>query len=105
MLYPSTCVGLRYGPGAHCLADFLGSMLTRAIPSPRRGRRTVGYRLGGWTSLPPSQPTPFNALFRQGAAVSLLRLRVAPRRGHGMLTVSAIGLALRLSLRSRLTPG
>ena len=39
------------------------------------------------------------------AAVSLLRHHVAPCGSHGMLTVSAIGLALRLILRTRLTPG
>ena len=46
---------------------------------------------------------PFNRLFRQTAAVSLLRLHIAPGGSNGILTVSAIGLALRLSLRSRLT--
>ena len=50
-------------------------------------------------------PTPFNGLFRQSAEVSLLRLHIAPRDSQGMLTLSAIGLAYRLSLRSRLTPG
>ncbi len=47
-------------------------------------------------------PTPFNRLFRQPAALSLLRHRVCTHGSNGMLTVSAIGLALRLSLRSRL---
>ena len=32
-------------------------------------------------------PTRFNALFRQCAAVSLLRLHIAPVTGNGMLTV------------------
>ena len=50
-----------------------------------------------------STPTPLNRLFRQTAAVSLPRLHVALRGSNGILTVSAIGLALRLSLRSRLT--
>ena len=47
-------------------------------------------------------PTPFNRLFRQPAALSLLRHRVCTHGSNGMLTVSAIGIALRLSLRSRL---
>ena len=80
-------------------------MVTRAVPAPRRGKGTLGFQLGRWICLPPSAPTAFNALFRQGAAVSLLRLHIADWPGHGMLTVSAIGLAVRLSLRTRLTPG
>ena len=55
--------------------------------------------------LQPSTPTPFNAPFRRCAEVSLLRLRIAPHGSHGMLTVSAIALAIRLRLRTRLTPG
>ena len=80
-------------------------MLTHAVAASRRRKRTVGFQLKGWICLPLSTPTAFNALFRQGAVVSLLRLHVAPAEGHGILTVSAIGLAVRLSLRTRLTPG
>ncbi len=47
--------------------------------------------------------TPFNLLFRQQARVSLLRLLVTPYRSNGILTVSAIGYAVRLCLRARLT--
>ena len=50
-----------------------------------------------------STPTPFNRLFRQPAGLSLLRPRVTPRGSNGILTVSSIGVAARLSLRSRLT--
>ena len=50
-----------------------------------------------------STPTPFNGLFRQPAALSLFRLHVAPCGSTGILTGSAIGLACRLSLRTRLT--
>ena len=62
-------------------------------------------RLRRWICLPPSTPTPFNRLFRQTAAVSLLRLHVARCTSNGILTVSAIGLAIRLILRTRLTLG
>ena len=51
----------------------------------------------------PPLPTRFNVLFRQHAGVSLLRLHVTPSGSNGMLTVSSIGYALRLRLRSRLT--
>ena len=60
-------------------------------------------RLSPWICLWESAPTPLNGLFRQPAAVPLLRLHVTSEGSNGMLTVSAIGLAVRLSLRTRLT--
>ena len=47
--------------------------------------------------------TLFNQLFRQLADVSLLRLSFTLLGSNGILTVSSIGFALRLILRSRLT--
>ena len=87
------------------LAGFLGSMITCTIGCLRKGFRTIRFQLRVWTFLHPSTPTPFNAVFRHRAAVSLLRHRIAPHGSHGILTVSAIGIAIRLSLRTRLTPG
>ena len=92
-------------PNRWSLAGFLGSMVTCTVGSPRRECRTIGSQLRWRTYLPPSQPTPVNVLFRQHAAVSLLRRRIALKGSHGMLTVSTIGIAHRLSLRTRLTPG
>ena len=60
-------------------------------------------RFSGWICLPRSTSTPFNHLFRQMAALSLLRLHIAMRASNGILTVSSIGLGCRLILRSRLT--
>ena len=80
-------------------------MITRAIGAPRMDCHTIRFQLGQWICLPSSQPTPFNGLFRQAAAVSRLRLHIAPADSNGMLTVSAIALAIRLKLRTRLTPG
>ena len=60
-------------------------------------------RIFRWICLPESTPTPFNRLFRQTAALSLLRHHIAPWGSNGILTVSAIGLAVRLNLRTRLT--
>ena len=77
-------------------------------PRFRPGPRPLAYfqvRLGGWTYLPPSAPTPFNPLFRPWAEVSLPRHRVAPGASAGILTGSSFGFALRLILRIRLTPG
>ena len=87
------------------LAVFLGSMVTCTIAGSRRNLHTFRFQLGMWICLHPSTPTPFNLLFRQQAAVSLLRHHVAHDGSHGILTVSAIGLAVRLILRTRLTPG
>ena len=87
------------------LADFLGSLVTGSVASDRSPPRTVGLRLRRWTFLPPSAPLPFNLLFRQQAAVSLLRPRIARSGSNGILTVSAIGIAIGLILRTRLTPG
>ena len=60
-------------------------------------------RLSPWICLRRSLPTPFNRQFRQSAGLSLLRLHFTPCNSNGILTVSSIGLAVRLSLRSRLT--
>ena len=60
-------------------------------------------RLSRWICLPRSTSTPFNRLFRQPAALSLLRHHVAGEHSTGILTRSAIGLAVRLNLRTRLT--
>ena len=60
-------------------------------------------RFSWWICLPRSTSTPFNHLFRQMAALSLLRLHITPGGSNGILTVSAIGIALRLRLRTRLT--
>ena len=87
------------------LAVFLGSLVTCTISFLRRECRTFRFQLNGWICLPISTPTPFNLLFRQQAAVSLLRHHVAHDGSHGILTVSAIALAVRLMLRTRLTPG
>ena len=60
-------------------------------------------RLSFRICLEQSTSTPFNGLFRQSAALSRLRLHVTPTGSTGILTGSAIGLAVRLSLRTRLT--
>ena len=86
------------------LADFLGSLITSTVAQPE-GLAYFQVRLSGRICLPQSAPTPFNAHFRQCAGVSLLRLHIAMQGSNGILTVSAIGLAIRLILRTRLTPG
>ncbi len=95
-----------YGTGAaHVSLSGFSRELLPSLSLRPKASRTLGVRLGGWICLPSSAPTAFNALFRQGAEVSTLRPRVAMRGSNGILTVSAIGIALRLTLRTRLTPG
>ncbi len=77
-------------------------MITRAIRSPE-GSRYCQVRLGPRASLRTSTPTPFNPLFRQGAAVSLLLPGFSRHASDVILNVSSFGLALRLILRPRLT--
>ena len=85
-----------------CLGDFLGSLITSAIWLPGGARVLSGSTVTA--DLPAmSLSTPFNLLFRQQARVSLLRLLVTPYHSNGILTVSAIGCAVRLRLRARLT--
>ena len=80
-------------------------MITCAVTLPRRAGRTLALRIKGWTFLPLSTPLRLNPLFRQGAAVSQPRHHVTLAASNGILTVSSIGLAFRLILRYRLTPG
>ena len=82
---------------AWSLAGFLGSMITCAIGAPEG----LPYCRGsaGQADLPTRPiPTPFNPGFRHGAAVSLLRRRIAAIKSTGMLTscpsASPFGLAL-----------
>ena len=75
-------------------------------PHYHRNPKVLVYyqvRLFPWICLRESTSTLFNRLFRQPAVVSLLRLHVTIGGSNGIFTVSAIGLAVRLSLRSRLT--
>ena len=72
----TTCVGLRYGQHYNKrLEDFLGSLFTIVI---QLAEAAWYCRLSAkWADLPTlSIPTGFNALFRQCADVSLLRLPI-----------------------------
>ena len=96
-----------YGTDAREL-ELSGFSRRHDYPHYRSGPEPLAYyqvRIFPCTSLRESTPTPFNLLFRQQAVVSLPRHRVALTDSDGILTVSAIGLAYRLSLRVRLTPG
>ena len=86
MLSSTTCVGLRYGLSyLKRLAGFLGSLITLSITS---AEASVYYWVSASnTDLPISDiPTPFNALFRQGAKLSLLLLSITQYVSMGILT-------------------
>ena len=85
-------------PAGWSLAGFLGNMITRVIAYRMERKAYYQGRLSRRTYLPRSTPTLFNGLFRQPAALPLFRHRVAPAGSAGMLTGSAIGLAIRLAL-------
>ena len=80
-----------------CLEDFLGSLITLSITL---AEASVYYWVSASsTDLPIVDiPTPFNALFRQGAELSLLLLSIADYGSTGILTgwpsASPFGCAL-----------
>ena len=92
-------------PARLCPADFLGSMVTCALGSLRGGCRTIGLRLCARICLRTSAPLPVNAPSVGARQCHCSVSTVARAASHGILTVSAIGFAFRLSLRTRLTPG
>ena len=87
MFYPTTCVRLRYG----LLQDMLSGFSwepdyhhCRIVPGDAPYCQVSSERV----DLPAlSITTPFNALFRQCAGVSLLRRHIAPAEGNGIFTV------------------
>ena len=97
---------MEYGcPHGSMLSGFSRRHGYPRCPSAPKRFRYCQVRLGRRICLPPSAPTPFNPLFRQRAEVSLPRHRVARAASARMLTGSPVGIALRLILRGRLTPG
>ena len=76
------------GAGMH-LAAFLGSMVTAAIRAAEALRYYQVRLRGGFASR--VSTTPFNALFRQCARLSLLRPHFVPVAGRGILTACPSG--------------
>ena len=84
------------------LAGFLGSMITCSVSA---AEALLYCRVSAHAAdLPAARlPTPFNVLFRQYAAVPLLRHRIAVRKSTGILTGCPSAASVRMRLRSRLT--
>ena len=87
------------------LADFLGSLVTRTISLPRRGCRTVRFGSGSGFACPRQHLHPSTEYSVTPRRFHCSVSTIAPYGSNGMLTVSAIALAVRLRLRTRLTPG
>ena len=105
MFYPSTCVGLRYGCPWNMLSGFSREFDYRRYQTVPKDPPYCQVRLSTRICLGESAPTLFNGDFRHPAAVSLLRLHIAPMGSSGILTASAIAFSVRMRLRTRLTPG
>ena len=92
-------------PHGLSLAVFLGSMITCTIRFFRRRPCTVTFSSECGFACTPQHlhaSTRYSVSARQcHCSVTT----IAHDGSHGILTVSAIGLAVRLSLRTRLTPG
>ena len=87
------------------LADFLGSMLTHAISFPRGGCRTIRFGSLSGFACPDRRLHPSTEYSVTPRWFHCSVSTIAPYGSNGMLTVSAIALAVRLRLRTRLTPG
>ena len=93
MLYPATCVRLRYGPHeSWMIAGFLGGPDGTLF---RLAARALLCRV--------ITPSAFNRLFRQAAVPGGPRHRVSSHAGAGILTGRPSPYASRLRLRTRLT--
>ena len=86
-----------------CLADFLGSLITHTISVPRRELRTVKFGSEGGFACPRHNLHTLTRISVSARQCHYCVTTIAPIGSHGILTVSAIGLAVRLSLRTRLT--
>ena len=87
------------------LADFLGSMITHAIRFLRGGPRTIRFGSRGGFACPDQRLHPSTEYSVTPRWFHCSVSTIAPYGSNGMLTVSAIALAVRLRLRTRLTPG
>ena len=92
-------------PRELCLADFLGSMITLALRLPRRGPRTIRFGSWGGFACPNLRLHPSTRISVSARRFHCSVSTIAPQGSTGMLTRSAIALAVRLRLRTRLTPG
>ena len=92
-------------PHGLSLADFLGSMCTLTLRLPRRGPRTIRFGSWGGFACPNQRLHPSTRISVSARRFHCSVSTIAPQGSTGMLTRSAIALAVRLRLRTRLTPG
>ena len=103
MLYPPTCVGLRYGRARACLGVFPGSVGSAASPCDFVSRLGLARR----ADLPALRPTCFHGGVQNPACVpfSVAPSVVAVPRRYRNVRLLRIGYAFRPRLSSRLTLG
>ena len=87
MFYPTTCVGLRYGSLQNVLSGFSRELDYHHYHLAPEGAVYCPVSATGVDLPAPVIPTRFNALFRQCADVSLLRLHIAPAGSYRIFTV------------------
>ena len=87
------------------VADFLGSMITLTIRFLRRGPRTIRFGSRGGFACPNHYLHPSTRISVSARRFHCSVSTIAPQGSTGMLTRSAIAIAVRLRLRTRLTPG
>ena len=103
MFYPTTCVGLRYGPCKDMLSGFSREPDYHLYPIARGRSVLSGFSSRGGFACPSHS---LRLLTRYSVSARMCHFSVstiAPCRGNGMFTVCPSPLALRLGLRSRLT--
>ena len=92
-------------PQGLSLADFLGSLITHTVRCPRRDSRTVRFGSHGGFACHDQHLHPLTEYSVTPRWFHCSVSTIAPCASNGILTVSAIALAVRLRLRTRLTPG
>ena len=92
-------------PHGLSLADFLGSMITLTVSLPRRERRTIRFGSGYGFACTRQRLHPSTRISVSARRFHCSVSTIAPQGSTGMLTRSAIAIAVRLRLRTRLTPG
>ena len=92
-------------PRELCLADFLGSMITLTVRFLRGGPRTLRFGSGYGFACTRQRLHPSTRISVSARRFHCSVSTIAPQGSTGMLTRSAIAIAVRLRLRTRLTPG
>ena len=104
MFYPTTCVGLRYGPAPRLsLSGFSREHVSARCPLAPGGSRYCRVSAARRICLPDVKPTSLQRAIPSARGVSTSPSPRRPRAGCRNLDRLSIGIAVRLTLRPRLT--